>query len=104
MNREYIEIETDSFNGTILNQESVNSALILRSTFIEIFSVLVENRLGSFRDDIFRSSIWFDSQFWTTDCPINGLKEIKTLIQQFTDPLQSAGFEEQKVYAEWSSL
>ena len=39
-----------------------------------------------------------------TDHSTNGLKEIKTLIRHFTDPLQAAGFEERKIYTEWRSL
>ena len=46
-NREYIEIKTDSINGTTLNQESLNSALTLRSSSTEIFIALIKNRLGS---------------------------------------------------------
>ena len=103
-NRESTEIKIDSFNDATLNQEPLNSALTLRSTSIEIFIALVKNKLGSFRDDIFCSSMWLDPQFWMADCSTNGLKEIKTLIQHFTDPLQATGFEKQKVYAEWCSL
>ena len=44
--------------------------------------------------------MWLDPQFWKADGSINGLNEIKTHIQHFTDPLQAAGFEKQKVYAE----
>ena len=51
-NREYIKIEINSFNDATLNLESLNSALTLRSTSIEIFIALVQYRLGSFRDDI----------------------------------------------------
>ena len=103
-NREYIKIKIDSFNDATLNQEPLNSTLTLKSTYIEIFITLNKNRLGSFRDDIFHSSLWFDPQFWTADHPTNGMKEIKTLIQHFTDSLQAAGFAERKVYAEWRSL
>ena len=39
-----------------------------------------------------------------TDHSTNGLKEIKTLIRHFIDPLQAAGFEERKIYTEWRSL
>ena len=29
--------------------------------------------------------MWIGPQFWMADCSTNGLKEIKTLIQHFTD-------------------
>ena len=93
-----MEIEIDPLNDATLNQ--LNSALILRSTSIESFMAFVKNRYGSFRDDIFHLSMWLDPQLWMADRFFHGLKEIKTLIQNFTNPLQAACFEEQKVYAD----
>ena len=48
--------------------------------------------------------MWLDPLFWMADHSTNGLKEIKTLVQHFTDPLHAAGFEERKIYTERRSL
>ena len=56
-NREYIENEVDYFYDVMLNQEFLNSALTLRSTSIEIFIALIAKKVGSFRDDMFCSSL-----------------------------------------------
>ena len=84
-NREYIENEVDYFYDVRLNQEFLNSALTLRSTSIEIFIALIENKVGSFRD-MFCSSLWLDPQSSVADHPTNVLKAIETLIKHFTDP------------------
>ena len=46
-----------------------------------------------------------DPQLWMADHVTNGLNEMKTLIQHFTDPLQLQVLRNKKdIYVEWPSL
>jgi len=75
-NREYIEIEIDSFCEATLNEDTLQRSLEIRVSAIDVFVPLIEGRLGSFNEEIFRSSMWLDPQFWSNDRTTNSLKKI----------------------------
>ena len=74
--------------------------LHFQCTRITVNNILTSTGLSN---DIFRLPMWLDPKFWMADCSTSSLKEIKTLIQYFANPLQIAK-KKTYIYAEWLSL
>ena len=74
--------------------------LHFQCTQITVNNILTSTGLSN---DIFRLPMWLDPQFWMADRCTSSLKEIKTLIQYFANPLQPAK-KKTYIYPEWLSL
>lgn len=101
-NCEYIDIEIDDVKHI---DNGLNTAIELRADAIAIIIPLIKKRFTSIVDNnLFNSMKWVNPQFWDEDnLAKNGHDKINLLIEEFKVPLESAGFEADKMFQGWKA-
>ncbi|XP_065655360.1 zinc finger protein 862-like [Hydra vulgaris] len=100
-NAEFVDIEL--YDMTNINIDSINAAIEVRKTAVNIIKPLIDDRFSSLSNTVFESMSWLDPQFWTAD-NMYGDASISLLIREFKIPLEYAGLKVEMVLSEWNAF
>lgn len=77
----------------------------LRTDTIAIIAQLIKDRFSSLvENEVFKAMKCIDPQYWEDDQTKNVPEEIEILLREFQEPLDKAGFNMFKIFAEWKAL
>ncbi|XP_065678256.1 zinc finger protein 862-like [Hydra vulgaris] len=100
-NAEFVDIEL--YDMTNINFDSINAAIEVRKTAVNIIKPLIDDRFSSLSNTVFESMSWLDPQFWTA-VNMYGDASISLLTKEFKIPLEYAGLKVEMVLSEWNAF